>query len=158
MCAAARARGFRCCSHERRDLAEAFVDAARGNLTTIVQVGHNSIREAQVLAEHAQSIGGRCYLRDNHPRISASVPRGYSLRACRRLPVQLLRRPSTTTTSPVSRAASLSIEEFLREAEESAPTLAGVKYTSPTIDEFQSCLHKFGDRFDLVWGLDERCC
>ena len=42
---------------ERMAVAEAYVRAAAGRVPVLVQVGHNSIREAQLLAEHAQTIG-----------------------------------------------------------------------------------------------------
>ncbi len=42
---------------ERREIAEAYVDAAKGKLKTVVQVGHNSMRSSAELAAHAESIG-----------------------------------------------------------------------------------------------------
>lgn len=42
---------------ERRDVAEAYVGAAKGRLKTFVQVGHNSLKASTELAGHAESIG-----------------------------------------------------------------------------------------------------
>ena len=38
-------------------MAEAYVSAAAGRIPVVVQVGHNSLREARELASHAQKIG-----------------------------------------------------------------------------------------------------
>ena len=42
---------------ERLATAEAYIQAAAGRIPAVVQVGHHSIREAQLLAEHAQAQG-----------------------------------------------------------------------------------------------------
>ena len=42
---------------ERMAVAEAYIAAAEGRVPVIVQVGHNSIQEAQALAAHAQAAG-----------------------------------------------------------------------------------------------------
>jgi N-acetylneuraminate lyase len=42
---------------ERKAVAEAYVEAARGRLRTLVQVGHNSLKESAELAAHAERIG-----------------------------------------------------------------------------------------------------
>jgi len=35
------------------------------------------------------------------------------------------------------------------------PNLAGIKYTAPTIHEYQSCLEYENGRYDILYGLDE---
>jgi N-acetylneuraminate lyase len=42
---------------ERREVAEAYVFAAKGRMKSFVQVGHNSLKASADLAGHAQSIG-----------------------------------------------------------------------------------------------------
>ena len=42
---------------ERMAVAEAYTAAAARRIPVVVQVGHNSLREARLLAEHAQKIG-----------------------------------------------------------------------------------------------------
>lgn len=49
--------GMSLTSAERREVAEAYIAAARGRLPVIVQVGHNSLAEARALAQHAQAAG-----------------------------------------------------------------------------------------------------
>ena len=45
--------------------------------------------------------------------------------------------------------------EFLRQGEQRIPTLAGIKYSSPTLYEFQACANYAGGRFNLLFGVDE---
>ena len=45
--------------------------------------------------------------------------------------------------------------EFLQSAGRLIPNLAGIKYTSSTIQEYQACLNFEGGRFDILYGLDE---
>ena len=49
--------GMSLSSDERRTVAKAHVQAARGRVPVICQVGHNSLAEAKELAAHAQEIG-----------------------------------------------------------------------------------------------------
>jgi len=42
---------------ERMDLASAYIEAAKGKMKTIVQVGHNSMKASAELAAHAESAG-----------------------------------------------------------------------------------------------------
>src|SRR5436190_14860226 len=44
-------------SSERMEVAHAYVQAARGRVPIVIQVGHNSLAEARQLAAHAQRIG-----------------------------------------------------------------------------------------------------
>ena len=45
--------------------------------------------------------------------------------------------------------------DFLRLGEEQIPTLRGIKFTSPNVFEFQSCIDYAAGRFDILWGTDE---
>jgi len=45
--------------------------------------------------------------------------------------------------------------EFLQSAQNLIPNLAGIKYTSSTIQEYQSCLNFEERKFDVLYGLDE---
>jgi N-acetylneuraminate lyase len=50
---------------------------------------------------------------------------------------------------------SLDMVEFLKRAGELLPTLAGIKYTTPLIHEYQAC-HNFNNKqFDILYGTDE---
>ncbi|HNY80064.1 MAG: dihydrodipicolinate synthase family protein [Sedimentisphaerales bacterium] len=139
---------------ERRAVAEAYVQVAKGRLKTIVQVGHNSLAEAAQLAGHARWIGADA--------ISATAPSYFKvgsievLADCMAqvasgapdLPFYYYNIPSLT-------GVALDMVSFLPVAAARIPNLVGMKYTAPTVFEFQACLELEGGRFDCVWGCDE---
>lgn len=146
--------GMSLSSEERRAVSEAYVSAARGNITTVVQVGHNSLQEARSLAAHAGQIGADVIsatapsyfkvdsvttLADSMAEVAAGAPD---------LPFYYYHIPSLT-------GASLDMVEFLRLGADRIPNLAGLKYTTPMVHEYQACLELEGGRFDILWGCDE---
>lgn len=141
-------------SAERREMAEAYLQAARGRMKTVVQVGHNSLREAQLLAEHAAAIGADA--------VSATAPSYFQIdsvdtliacmaeiaEAAPHLPFYYYHIPAFT-------GAALDMAEFLAAAESRIGNLVGLKYTAPQVHEYQACLSLRGGRFDVLWGCDE---
>ncbi len=139
---------------ERRAIAQGFVEAAAGRVPVIIQVGHNSVREAAELAAHAATIGADV--------ISATAPSYFKVSS-----VDLLvscmaeiaaaapKRPFYYYHIPALTGASLDMVDFLSLAGERIPNLAGLKYTSPTVYEYQACLEFENRRFDILWGCDE---
>lgn len=139
---------------ERRQVAEAYTKAAAGRVPVIIQVGHNSIAEAVELAKHAQGIGADV--------ISATAPSYFKVgsieiltdcmaeiaAAAPDLPFYYYHIPTLT-------GAALDMPDFLQAAGSRIPNLVGIKYTSPTVFEYQSCLELDGGRFDIPWGCDE---
>lgn len=139
---------------ERCTVAEAFVQAAAGRLPVIVQVGCESLAQARQLAAHAQEIGADAIsavspvyfkpdsvetLVDSMAEIAAGAPR---------LPFYYYHIPAVT-------GVSVNLIDFLRLGGERIPTLRGIKFTSPSVHEFQSCIEFAGDRFEILWGMDE---
>ena len=139
---------------ERQSVAEAFVKAAAGRVPVIVQVGHNSTAEAAQLAAHAHKIGADMIsatapsyfkvskvtlLTDCMAEIAAGAPQ---------LPFYYYHIPTLT-------GADLDMVTFLEQAGARIPNLAGLKYTCPTVHEFQACQEAAGGRFDILWGTDE---
>jgi len=49
--------GMSLTDEERRAVAQAYVEAAKGRMKTFVQVGHNSLKASAELAAHAEAIG-----------------------------------------------------------------------------------------------------
>lgn len=139
---------------ERKELAEAFVQAAGKRIKVFVHVGHNSLAEAKDLARHAQQIGADyisatppCYFKINAvpvlvdclAQISAGAPD---------LPFYYYNIPGLT-------GVSLDMIELLKHAEAAIPNLAGIKYTTPYIHEYQACLNYDDRQFDVLYGTDE---
>ena len=139
---------------ERRAVAEAYVRVAKGRFKTIVQVGHNSLAEARELAAHAQEIGADV--------ISAAAPSYFKVGSVEGLAdcvAQIAagapRLPFYYYHIPALTGVALDMVTFLPLAAARTPNLAGMKYTAPTVFEFQPCLELDGGRFDCVWGCDE---
>ncbi len=139
---------------EREAVAEAHVAAARGRIPVVVQVGHTSLPEACRLAAHAQAVGADAVsaiapwyfkpasvdvLVDCLSPIAAAAPD---------LPFYYYHLPALT-------GVQLEMLELLQLAPERLPTLAGIKYSAPKLDEFQACTEFADGRFDILFGCDE---
>lgn len=141
-------------SEERKDLTEAFVKAADKQLKVFVHVGHNSIAEAKALAVHAQSIGA--------DYISATPPSYFKINTIDTLIACLTEIASGAPELPLyyynipaMTGVNLDMVAFLEQAQEALPALAGIKYTTPYIHEYQACLNHFLKKYDVLYGTDE---
>ena len=141
-------------TEERMKVAEEFVKAANRRLLVIVHVGHSSIAESKTLAAHAAEIGA-----DAFSSVAAFYFKPVSVQnlvdcmadiagAAPGLPFYYYHIPHLT-------GVSMDMIEFLQSAGKLIPNLAGIKYTSSTIQEYQACLNFEGGRFDILYGLDE---
>ncbi|HTD93044.1 MAG TPA: dihydrodipicolinate synthase family protein [Chitinophagaceae bacterium] len=141
-------------SEERMRVAETFVKAADHRLLIIVHVGHSSIAESKLLAAHATKIGADAFsavaafyfkpisvqnLVDCMTEIASAAPG---------LPFYYYHIPHLT-------GVSMDMIEFLQLAGDRIPNLAGIKFTSTAIHEYQSCLNYDNGRFEILYGLDE---
>lgn len=139
---------------ERMAVTEAYVQAAAGRIPVIVQVGHNSLKQARRLAKHAQEIGADA--------ISAIPPAYFKIDS---LDVLLLCLSEITAGAPdlpfyyyhIPRLTNVQFDvvEFLRLGAQRLPTLHGVKYSTSTTWEFQACVDLEGGRFNMLFGADE---
>ncbi|MDP4300816.1 dihydrodipicolinate synthase family protein [Leptothrix discophora] len=139
---------------ERMLTLEAHVGAADRRLPVIAHVAHTSLVEARELAAHAQRAGAAA--------ISALPPFYFKPATLEQLVASMAEIASAAPELPFYyyhipgfTGVSLDLVEFLRQAADRIPNLAGVKYTAPTLYEFQSCAAVLDGRFDLVFGVDE---
>ncbi len=139
---------------ERKAVAEAYVKAAQGNVPVIVQVGHNSIREAEELAAHAQKIGAAA--------IAASPPSYFKPRTAAVL-LECMREIGSAAPElpfyyyhiPGMTGVTLPMAELLALAAERFPALAGIKYSAFDILDMRACIEFDRGRFDFLFGSDE---
>ena len=146
--------GMSLTSQERRSVAEAYIEAAAERVPVIVQVGHNSLAEARQLAEHAATAGATA--------ISATCPSYFKITTVEGLIESMSflaggapELPFYYYHIPVLTGSSLDMVEFLKNARNHIPNLVGLKFTEPTLHEFQRCLELDEGRLDIVWGTDE---
>ncbi len=140
-------------SQERREVATAFVQASGGRVPVVVQVGHNSLAEAAELAAHAAQIGADA--------ISATPPSYFPLThlddliACMRQVAEAAPTlPFYYYHIPMRTGVEVDLAEFLRRGDE-IPTLRGIKFTSPRVDQLQLAADVAGERYELLFGFDE---
>ena len=139
---------------ERMATTAAFVDATRGRIPVVVQVGHNSIAEARLLAAHAQEVGADAIsatppsyfkpptlaaLIDCMAEIAAAAPD---------LPFYYYHIPGMTGVTP-------NIAALLREGKPRIPTLVGVKFSHTAVFDMQAALAVDAGRYNLLFGSDE---
>jgi len=139
---------------ERLAVAEAFVQAAGKRLPVIIQVGCESLAESRRLAAHAEEIGADA--------VSAISPVYFKPDSVETLVDSMAEvaggaggLPFYYYHIPAATGVAADMVDFLRLGGQRIPTLRGIKFTSLNVFEFQSCVEYAGDRFEILWGLDE---
>jgi N-acetylneuraminate lyase len=139
---------------ERMAVAEAFVKAANKRILVIVHVGHSSITESRKLAAHAAQIGA-----DAISAVAAFYFKPSSVKNLVNCMAEIASAapnvPFYYYHIPVLTGVGMDMEEFLRLSDTAIPNLAGIKYTAPTLHEYQTCLNFEGGRYDILYGTDE---
>lgn len=139
---------------DRKAIAESYAEAVGGRMKIIINVGHNSISDACELTRHAKLIGADA--------ISAAPPVYYKLRS----EAQLIKTFEKITQSapdlpfyyyhiPALTGFKFDMEEFLKLSSKRLPSLSGIKFTSPDIHEYQSCLNLSEGKYQILYGMDE---
>lgn len=139
---------------ERKAVAEAYVAAAAGRVPVIVQVGHESIRQAAELAAHAEAVGADA--------VSAIPPTYFRPRGLRAV-VACAREVAIAAPSlaffyyhiPAMTRIEVDVAALIEASIEAIPSFAGVKYSDTKVFELQVCRERFGDRATLLFGTDE---
>jgi len=139
---------------EREEVATAYVEAVAGRLPVIVQVGHNSLREARALAEHAARIGADA--------IGTTPPAYFPLADPERV-VDCMEEIATGAPElplyyyHIPRLTGVALDELvlLERAEARLPSFRGIKYSEITLDRLNRAVVEYGERLDILFGSDE---
>jgi N-acetylneuraminate lyase len=139
---------------ERMATTAAFVAATRGRVPVVVQVGHNSLAEARLLAAHAQAAGADAisatppsYFRP--PSLGALIDCMAEIAtAAPDLPFYYYHIPGMTGVTP-------NVAALLREGAGRIPTLVGVKFSHTAVFDMQAALAVDDGRYNLLFGSDE---
>lgn len=139
---------------ERMKVSQAFIEALDERLPAIVHVGDNCLANACRLAEHAASVGAAA--------IALTPPSYFKpdgtdtlVEWCAHVAASAPGLPLFYYHIPALTGVTVSMFDFLSKAESRLPTLAGLKYTSESLDEYQLCLTTFRHRFTMMFGRDE---
>lgn len=146
--------GLSLTTEERNEVAEAYIRAAEGKLPVIVNVGHNSIKDAQRLAGQAQKFGADAF---------SAVPPSYfkidslsTLVACvAEIATAAPELPFYYYHIPAITGVDFDMAEFLEMGRERIANLAGIKYSNHKIFELQACLEFDNGIYDILFGRDE---
>lgn len=144
---------------ERMRVAEAYVSArdeseAHCSVPVVVQVGHDSLREAGRLAAHAASIGADA--------IGVVPPSYFPAPPLEGLTASLAELAAAAPTTPMyyyhiprlTRVGTRMID-LLERAEAELPSLVGIKFSSFELDDLLRCVHFADRRYDILFGSDE---
>lgn len=139
---------------ERKAVAEAFVQATRGRVPVILQVGHTSLVEAQELAAHAQAIGADA--------ISA-VPPFYFKPATLDANVRCMAQIAGAAPDlpfyyyhiPQMTGVQVDVASLLAAGGRVIPNLVGAKYSIHDVYNVQAAAELENGRFNLLFGSDE---
>ena len=140
---------------ERRLLAKCWMEVVRGTaMRVVVHVGSNALTDARVLAGDAQALGAHA--------IAALSPSYFKPRsldaliacaadiaaAAPEMPFYFYDIPSMT-------GVSFPMADFLAQARERIPTLAGIKFSNPDLMALQLLLRADHGAWDVPFGCDE---
>ena len=140
---------------ERRQLAQRWADVARGTeLRVVVHVGSNCLAEARLLALQSAGLGAAA--------IAALAPSYFKPRSLDTLIACAADIASAAPQTPfyfydipVLTGVHFSMPDFLAQARDRIPTLAGIKFTNSDLLAYQLCLRAEDGAWDVPWGVDE---
>jgi N-acetylneuraminate lyase len=140
---------------ERRALTQRWVEVARGTpLKVVVHVGSNCLGDARALAAQAQQLRAAA--------IVAFAPSYFKPRTldtliacCADIAGAAPDTPFYYYDIPALTHVNFPMPDFLAQAGEQIPTLAGIKFSNPDLMSYQLCLQAGGGRFDVPYGTDE---
>ena len=141
-------------TEERKRVAVAFVEAAAGRIPVVVQVGHNAVEEARVLARHAAEVGADA--------ISAVPPSYYGIASTSTLAATVAEIAAAAPRTPfyyyhIPQLSGLGFDaaDIMAVVAERIPTLAGIKFSHTQLDMLIRCRALQEGRFQTLFGVDE---
>ena len=139
---------------ERKQTAEAYVNAANGRVPVFVQVGQNSLLSAQDLAQHAANVGA--------DGISAITPTYFKPNSIGALidSLKIITNgapdlPFIYYHFPAKSGLPIDLPDFIDQAAEKLPSLYAVKFTDSKLQDLQAVLDKRNRRIKVFFGTDE---
>lgn len=142
---------------ERKQILEAFLEAADGRIPVIVQVGHNSLYEARGLATHAADVGATAITlippTYHKPRNIDQLIKSVQVVASGAIDLPLIYHHA-----PAISGFELEWPEFLRRSikNRELPSLAGIKFNGSRLADLKTCADDLDDHIRLFYGTDER--
>lgn len=146
--------GMSLTDEERRTISEAYVSACSSRMTTVVQVGHNSMRSAAALAAHAEEIGADGISATPTGYFQAEGERGL-VAAMKEIVDAAPNTPFYYYHIPQLSGAGMNPMRFTEIAREELPTFCGIKYSDGGTVHNLPLLQKAGPGLEFLSGSDE---
>lgn len=139
---------------ERKTLLECWIRAIKGRIKVIAHVGGFCLPQCIELASHAQEVGA-----DAIASIAPSFFKPSSVASLisffKPIAAAAPQIPFYYYNMPAMTGVDLSVEQFLIEAKQNIPTLAGVKFTHNNLMEMGACIDLNNGEFEILHGYDE---
>lgn len=140
---------------ERLELTRRWTEVAQGTpLKVLVHVGSTCLDDAKTLTVQAARLGAAA--------IAALAPSYFKPRTlgmlvewCAVIAAAAPETPFYYYDIPSVTGVRFPMREFLVQAADRIPTLAGIKYTNYDLVDFQFCLRVDDGAFDIAWGGDD---
>jgi N-acetylneuraminate lyase len=139
---------------ERLAVAARWAACADERLRVIVHVGHTCLADARTLTAHAAKIGAAA--------VSALAPMFFKPRGnaelvdwCAAVAAAAPALPFYYYNIPSMTGVSFPVADFLAQAGDRIPSLAGIKYTHEDLPDYRACVSADGGRYDILFGRDE---
>lgn len=139
---------------ERMQLAETWLAAAGQSLSVIVHVGHTSLAEARLLADHARSIGAHGIASIGSVFFEPSSPEAW-VDCCQAIAEAAPATPFYYYHMPSMSRIRTKAGSLLPEMARAIPSFAGIKFTHEDLDDYSECLRLAGGRYEIFFGRDE---
>lgn len=141
-------------SEGRKKITEEYIRTINKRVPVIVNVSHASYEVSRDLTHHAVEHGADA--------VSATLTSYYSIHTIEQL-INAIDKISECQNKipfiyyhiPGKTGLNFKMFEFLNQLNGRLPQLGGIKYTASTIDDFMLCKQKFGDLYNMFFGLDE---
>lgn len=140
---------------ERKALNERWVTVCRNtSLKVIVHVGSSCMEDSQSLAAQANKLGALA--------IAATAPYYFKVNNveslalwCKQIAAAAPEKPFYYYHIPEFTGENLNMAQFTPLAIKHIKSFAGLKYTDPDLLTYQECVRNWGNRYEMLWGLDE---
>jgi len=141
---------------ERKALAEAWVDAAKGveDFKIMTVVGGTSLEDCKELAIHAKQIGlygvsllSPYYYKPTSVEVIAAC--------CKEVAAVVPEMPFYFYHIPIMTGVNFPMIELLKLVHNQIPNFVGIKYSHEDHMDLLSCMHFENSQYDILWGRDE---
>ncbi|GIY21409.1 n-acetylneuraminate lyase [Caerostris darwini] len=140
---------------ERKITAEGWVKHGKDKLElVIIQVGANSVKDAQELAAHAEKIGATG-IASLPPLFYKPQTHDHLIAYFKKLADAASNSPLMLYHIPAYSNVEIQLAEFMPRARKAVPNFCGAKYTSTEVRDLLHCHSLPGEPFKLLSGYDE---